>query len=294
MLTELTELTEPLFEFTNKGIKISGININFENMNKSHAKTDTKPDSITDMNRSFSVDSSLFSGTNVEKNTKSDSTSVERTIFNKYKISQYIELCKMDINDFSLFFEKTMNQFELFKKMELDSQQKINEYFNNCQFIYLLQLFNIIKNNDSTQRSFFKVLNNTKILSSELRGIELYKSLDVENKKKIIDTLYGYIKELKKILFVIYEDTYNNFIPSDFLFLLANSLYNKNNITGLSLISSEIHSKIYELNNEEKLYLFDDSEKINNLWNDRTFKIQSKLRIVVLYLFMKRYPSLFF
>jgi len=282
-------LTQQTFEFTNKGIKISGININFENMNKSHIiKTDTKPE------------------TNQESELK---TTVERTIFNKYKISQYIELCKMDINDFQVFFETTMNQFELFKKMELDSQQKINEYFNNCQFLYLLQLFNIIKNNDNTQRSFFKVLNNniiiddcfiidkinnTKILSSDLRGIELYKSLDTENKKKIIDTLYSYIKELKKIFFVIYEDTYDNFPVSDFLFLLANSLYNKNNITGLSLISSEIHPRIYELNNEERLYLFDNAEKINNLWNDRTFKIQSKLRIIVLYLFMKRNPSLFF
>jgi hypothetical protein len=287
-ITEITEITEQSFEFTNKGIKISGININFENMNKSHIKTDAKPETIKD----------------------SELVEVkERTIFNKYKISQYIELCKMDINEFQAFFENTMNKFELFKKMELDNQQKINEYFNNCQFIYLLQLFNIIKNNDSTERSFFKVLNNniiiddcfiidktnnTKTLSSELRGFELYKSFDVENKKKIIDTLYGYIKELKKILFVIYEDKYDNFLPSDFLFLLANSLYNKNNITCLSLISSEIHPKIYELSNEEKLYLFDDSEKINNLWNDRTFKIQSKLRIVVLYLFMKRNPSLFF
>lgn len=284
----LTEITEQSFEFTNKGIKISGININFENMNKSHIKTDAKQETIKD-----------YELVKVE----------ERTIFNKYKISQYIELCKMDINEFQVFFENTMNKFELFKKMELDNQQKINEYFNNCQFIYLIQLFNIIKNNDNTQRSFFKVLNNniiiddcfiidktnnTKILSSELRGFELYKSFDVENRKKNIDTLYRYIKELKKILFVIYEDNYDNFLPSDFLFLLANSLYNKNNITGLSLISSEIHPKIYELNNEEKLYLFDDSEKINKLWNDRTFKIQSKLRIVILYLFMKRYPNLFF
>lgn len=282
-------LTEQSFEFTNKGIQISGININFENMNKL-----TKQNNILDIKTDFKVESQL----------------IERTIFNKYKISQYIELCKMDINEFKNFFENTMNQFESFKKMEIDSQQKINEYFNNCQFIYLLQLFNIIKNNNSTERSFFKVLNNnniiiddcfiidktnnTKILSSELRGIELYKRLDIENKKKVIDTLYGYIKELKKIFFVIYEDTYDNFLPSDFLFLLSNSLYNKNNIIGLTLISSEIHSKIYELNTEEKLYLFDNSEKINNLWNDRTSKIQSKLRIVVLYLFMKRNPSLFF
>jgi hypothetical protein len=140
--------------------------------------------------------------------------------------------------------------------------------------------------------------NNIKKLSSEidkeLRGIELYKSLDTKNKKKIIDTLYEYLKELSNILYSIYDDTYSVFLPSDFLFLLANSLYNKNNITGLTLISSEIHQKVYELNNEDKLCLFDDSEKINNLWNDRTFKIQSKLRIIVLYLFMKRNPNLFF
>ena len=133
---------EKSFEFTNKGIKISGININFKNLNKIHKKIDIK------MNNSVNVDSSLFDKKTANENTKLDSelTTVEKTIFNKYKISQYIELCKMNINDFQIFFENTMNQFESFKKMELDSQQKINEYFNNCQFIYLLQLFNIIKN----------------------------------------------------------------------------------------------------------------------------------------------------
>jgi len=266
--------TEQSFELTNKGIKIGNIDINYDNVNKK------------------SID-------------------LEKTIFNKYKISQYIQLCDVNIEEFTLFFENTMNKYDLFKKKELNTPQKVNEYINNCQFLYLLQWFNIIQNNGGF--SFFKVLNNNVIIDDcvivditnnnkklsseidkELRGIELYKNLTKQNKQKIIDTLYGYLSEFKEILYTIHNDTYKNFVVSDFLFLLANSLYNKNNIIGLSLISSEIHQKVYELNNEQKQFLFDDSEKINKLWDNRIIKIQSKLRIIVLYLFMKRNPHLFF
>jgi hypothetical protein len=194
------------------------------------------------------------------------------------------------------------------EKKDLNNKDILRTYFDNCQFIYLLELLVIFSNREINFKlsSLFKVHNGIALLDDSFiidknnrrrskgtieepfRGYDLFIRLDAESKIRIIENLYYSMNELKKILNIIIKNEYTNFIPEEWLFLLSNILLFNKNYHAIDLISNEISNKIYELSFEQKMNLFRNLKKNKELWNSKDFKPQARLRFLVMYIFYSR------
>ena len=218
-------------------------------------------------------------------------------------------VCDINFNDFLLLFDNVMNNHYLFKTKRLDLNLR-REYYDTCQFLYLLEFMIIIEDNtlELKKSYFFKVIDNVPIIYDEnifknnnkskknkdelLKGYLLYKSLDDYLFIKIMTKYFNKMKELKRILnMIILNDieVYKSFRISNLLEIMVNILFMKNNFNAIELIFYDFISKKSNVEMEtdiiNKINFF---KNINTdlLFHSNLYKPQCKLRMIVIYLFM--------
>ena len=94
----------------------------------------------------------------------------------------FSNVCDINFNNFSLLFNNVMNNHYLFKSKRLNSNLK-REYYDTCQFLYLLELMIIIEDEMSELKNsyFFKVIDNVPIIYDE----NIFKNNNISKKIKI-------------------------------------------------------------------------------------------------------------
>ena len=227
-------------------------------------------------------------------------------------LNVFYRLSELYFDKFVNLFEKTMHEHQLFLNKQLNNVS-VKVHINSCQFLYFLELMLIFNENiqELSVSSIFKVHNgcifvdDSTVIDKEtnqlrltlgtenepLRGLLLYKSWNNNTRHIILQRMHHYSFKLKLIIRDIFNKKYDLFNIGHYLYNMSSYLYSNSNFHGLTLLSSEINNKSFELSNDEKLILFDSINNINELWTTDVFKMQSKLRIIVMYIYSKKYLS---
>lgn len=232
----------------------------------------------------------------------------QKPFFNIQQIENYIKLCDMDIADFNIFFLNVMDLYILFRVNNIKNKDTLKSYFDDCQFLYLLELLVIVSNKEPLfhNTSLFKVHDGVAFVdysciyengvyrvsngstNEPFRGYELFIRLDSLTKMNIINKFFYCMKELKEILKIIINEEYPEFNPEEWIFIFGHMLLYKSNYRAIDLFANEFSGKIYELSFNQRIELFRDIEQNKNLWSSRFFKHQARLRYLVMFIFNYR------
>jgi len=212
----------------------------------------------------------------------SRNNSIIKPIFIPTQLIKLIDLCNCEHSSFNYIFNRTIITFLLFIHKKINDKKTLKTYYDNCQFLYLIYMLILFDNNiiEFKEMSLFKISNNVPLIND----ISVYNDYDYQTKNKIINIFYSKLDILKYILTNILEDTYTIFNPEYFIYHLTEYLKKTSNRILIGLLACEFNGNM-KLNIEILQYM----DIINEKWINDEIKPQTKLRIIVLYIYISKF-----
>lgn len=253
--------------------------------------------------------------TNIYITRKKDENDVEEKFNIKTKNLHYMYTISSKLlpKQFRGYFNKTISMYPVFKVKNMTDPIEVADYFRRCYFLSIIQLMAMISGYlpqfDTTiglikippSKDGFKtacIIDDSTVLDKETGEIRdsngsldephrghrfLYTTLSFDEREEVINIFYSVMTDFNTILAYIQNGYYSTFDPIKTLQEVVKHCIEKGRLNIVNNLAWEIHDEPHVLTQDERNSLFDDYDKLNQLWESNFITNNGgKLRIYIL------------